>query len=387
MSKTKGQIKVELFCCESGEKLLEVLDSNFISKGLDYAYNYVMRNLFTRNKGVGANEIAINNPFYQMVLTDNDKPEKPLEDWVLEGNRVGYALTTGGYSGSDVSRGSYNTSESFTSAEQVHIVVDFPTSAGNGTFESIYFTPESSMYQPNNAYFLSEIKKEVTAIISLQKYNGMYYVLGFDRANYDKYIFVFDKSYKRTHFLTVNTNIYDFWIKDEEIYYLTTNSSNQVWKAPLANLGNPTSLSVANPSNETYAGIAFADDRWILSSSNSSSNSTSSSSSVFDNAWNVVDRANLGSYGFGYERFKLFAHKGLIIANNGAVYDPADGKFKGANFEYLRGFIDDDYIINTNGYIIPKYLISSRCLLDAPVTKTANTTMKITYDFMLPPLY
>lgn len=387
----KGKIKIELFCCYSGDKLHEVLDNNFISKGLDYAYYYVMLSLYTRNKATGANEIKINNPFYQMRLTNNDKPEKPKEDWALEGSTIGHALTTSAYSGDSTTQGSYNMSESFTNAEQVHIVVDFPTHAANGTFESIYFYPEGgSLIQTDNRFMLNKIAEE-TNIISLQKYNGMYYVLGGYGSSVSMY--VFNEGFSLTNTLTLKSRISDFHIRNGIIYYPLhgTTSTRGIYMCPLSNTENETRIvsGFSYPSGESVAGIIFdtLTDRWIISSSGSSSDG-SSSSSIYDDDFELIEVVTQGRIQ-SPDYLKLFydIKTDTIVNTYGMPFNRDTRRFDGTGSGTIYGFIDGDHAITSTGHVIPKYRISSRCKLGAPVTKTENTNMKVTYDFALPKMW
>src|SRR5690606_27735439 len=143
--KPQGKIKVELFDDLTGKKVDELVGENFVSKGVrDVLFKMAMIGLFTQGKYTGGRDYYrdINDPFEYMVLTDATHAEAPDSEWIIRGNTVGYAYTDYPYSGGDTMRGSYNADESFTSREQVHIVIAFPTHAANGTFQSIYFRSE-----------------------------------------------------------------------------------------------------------------------------------------------------------------------------------------------------------------------------------------------------
>lgn len=133
----KGKVKVELFDDLTGKKIEEIKTNNFIAKGVEYYFKILMLNQFTRDKGTGSINRTVDNLFERMTLTDASHAEQPDKEWYMKGNEIGWALTSGTYSGGDTKRGSYNTAESFTTQEQVHIVVDFPTHAANGTFQSV----------------------------------------------------------------------------------------------------------------------------------------------------------------------------------------------------------------------------------------------------------
>src|SRR5690606_36291447 len=133
-----------------------------------------MMNQLTRNKGMGSINHTVNNLFERMTLTDASHPEQPEKDWFIKGNEIGWALTSGTYSGSDNKRGSYNTAEPFTTQEQVHIVVDFPTHAGNGTFQSIYFTPD---HNPQNYGIFRPFLSNGVYVLHAESYNDEIWVM------------------------------------------------------------------------------------------------------------------------------------------------------------------------------------------------------------------
>lgn len=393
MSSERGIIKVELKCSKTGRKLFET--SNFISKGVrKYAYEAAMRNLYTNYKASGGNAIQINDPFRNLVLTDNANPEEPNTDYAPQGNVVGWANTNQSYSGSNTLRGSYNTNESFTNPEQVHIVVDFATSASNGTFNSIYFVPQNNiLFNPLNDYFKSDLTEGFKSrIISFQRYGNYYYGLIGTNNIYGTAIRILNDDYELVEDIALQHNTFDFHIKDGILYYVIESSINQVWKFPLGNPSQLSQINISAPAGMRFGGIVFdeGNDVWILSSSSVSS-SSASSSSIYDDTFSLVEVSELYT-GPGYFRFKLFYNDGVVISSeNGIMND--DFTFRGlfSPSATIVGCLDDRFLcwdgsIATNR-MIPKWLISSRALLDEPVTKRNNQTMKITYDFMLPPMY
>lgn len=62
-----------------------------------------------------------------------------------------------------------------------------------------------------------------------------------------------------------------------------------------------------------------------------------------------------------------------------------DGNYKDIQQFNIIGVTEN--IVIVSNYVLPKTYIGSRCLLDAPITKTDKQTMKITYDFKLPSIF
>ena len=84
--------------------------------------------------------------------------------------------------------------------------------------------------------------------------------------------------------------------------------------------------------------------------------------------------------------YRLVYHNGDIFAGS-MILESGMGNFRWSGTgHYINGFVGDNYYVNDIGYLLPKVGISSRVLLDSSVTKTPNNTMKVTYDFMMPPI-
>ena len=342
-----------------------------------------MRNIFTRNRATGGHELYnyILDPFHSMVLTDATHPEDPQNEWVRAGNVIGYAGTTGTYSGSDVLRGSYNTAESFTNREQVHIVVDFPSHAGNGTFQSIYF---SSEYDTLNVSDQNKVYNE--PLSKLQKYNGKIY----SKPRLGNYLLVFDDNFNIIEQIEGIGTFTDFWIVGNVIYY---SYNFEITSAPL---NDPTNRTAVVTLGERASGIVRHElsGRWYTKHSNIIY--------VYDSNWNLLSSfedingasGNLmaGSFDEG-----VITGAGTFIWVGGG-YDNDMTSFNNSisinNSIQMAGFFDEYifvyYYYNASQQRtvrIPLVNIGSRALLDEPVTKGNTQTMKITYDFMLPPMY
>lgn len=394
----KGKVKIELFDDLTGRKLEEIKTNNFIAKGVEYYFKILMMNQFTRNKGTGSINHTVDNLFERMALTDASHAEQPEKEWYMKGREIGWALTSGTYSGSDDKRGSYNTSESFTTQEQVHIVVDFPTHAGNGTFQSIYFTPDSDPL--NYGIFRPFRLQDLPGVLKVQKYNNEIWVLhsGSSISSSINYhgssISRYDDNFNHIETYNLPYSKMDFYIHNNYIYYTEYTSSRVLQRAPLSNPTNLTTvISERINGNEYLAGIVFdhKNNQFVISSSSGSGSSTgsrSSSISRYDTSFNLLSNTpytfpNGGSY---YQKMFITDDGDIFVNGYDRSYILQNNKSEtDAKIGLVMGVIDD-YKVMRNGEVMPRTGISSRALLDSPVTKTSNTTMKITYDFMLPSL-
>lgn len=380
----KGKVKVELFDDLTGKKIEEIKTNNFIAKGIEYYFKVLMANQFTRNRGTGAINHTVNDLFERMTLTDASHAEQPDKEWYIKGNEIGWALTSGTYSGGDNKRGSYNTSESFTTQEQVHIVIDFPTHAANGTFQSIYFTPNDN--PPNYGIFRPFVLQGLPGVLKVQKYNNQIWVLhssSSDSASHSSSsISRYDDNFNHIETYNLPYNKFDFYIHNNYIYYAEDTTTRSVQRAPLS---NPANLSTVLQLNNFVAGIVFdhKNNQFLVSDG-----LNNGYIHRYDTSFNLLSSTPSGNIRYDYRYSKMFitddgdiflndSNRSYIVQDNVAVTDAKIGLVMG---------VIDNYKVMRNGEVMPQTGISSRALLDAPVTKTSNTTMKITYDFMLPNL-
>lgn len=371
--KPQGKIKVELFDDLTGKKVDELVGENFISKGVrDVLFKMAMVSLFTQRKYTGGRDYYrdINDPFEWMVLTDATHAEAPDSEWLIRGNTVGYAYTDSTYSGDSTLRGGYNTGESFTSSEQVHIVIDFPTHAANGTFQSIYFTYDGYVFGDRSFF-----DKPFSSVDKLVQHGDKIYVL----RNFNEF-YEYDLNLNLVAEYNLSYSARDFDIYNNYIYFAYDNASNSVWRVPLSN--PEASREVIVGWNSWVFGICFdrANQQFLVYSG---SESLGRPIRRYNTNWELLseDPTNLTTHDN-----RLVYHKGDVFAGN-RVLDSGMGNFRWAGTgHWIHGFVGDNHYVDDSGYLLPKVGISSRVLLDSPVTKTSNNTMKITYDFMLPSL-
>lgn len=371
--KPKGKIKVELFDDLTGKKVDELVGENFISKGVrDVLFKMAMVSLFTQEKYTGGRDYYydINDPFQYMVLTDATHAEAPDSEWLIRGNTVGYAYTDRTYSGSDTMRGSYNAEESFTSREQVHIVIDFPTHAANGTFQSIYFTYDGDVFDDQKFF-----DAPFPSLYKLVQHGDKIYVLVSRTKLYE-----YDMNFNLVAKYNLSDYAMDFDIYNNYIYFADDDAYNSVWRVPLSN--PEASGEVIVEWDDWVSGICFdrANRQFLVLSGNEH---LGSPIRRYNTNWELLseDPTNLT------DDHVLVYHEGDVFAGD-QVLDSGMGNFRWTGTgHWIHGFVGDNHYVDEYGYLLPKVGISSRVLLDSPVTKTSNNTMKITYDFMLPSLF
>ena len=372
--KPKGKVTVQLFD-ENGKITNEQKAENFIAKPVQKYFDHAMRNIFTRNRATGGHEFYsyLQDPFYTMVLTDATHPEDPQNEWIRAGNVIGYAHTTGTYSGSSTLRGSYNVSESFTNREQVHIVVDFPTHAGNGTFQSIYFSSEYDTLSNKDDHKIS-----TNLYYKIQKHNGKIY------AKREDTLYVLDDDFKYVLAQIEVGNFKDFWVVGNVIYYTY---AYDITSAPISDPANRTLVVTLDDRADGIVRHELS-GRWYLKYSNTIY--------VYDSNWNLLSsfqdiNGSSLSYMAGSFDEGVVTSEGTFIwvggeYNNNMTTLHGDNRSLFRMIGFFDGYTFYHYYGSSNRYTLktPIINIGSRVLLDQPVIKTANNTMKVTYDFMLP---
>lgn len=141
---TKGVATIELF--DKNNNLVEkTVSNNFINNPFDSDYIYRhMANLLSGYKHDKCN-IFNSEQFGQIQLRSGDFDEDPSKVF-MRGEVVGWCPRTSSTVNEDVTRGIYNTEESFEEYTDdgyyhAHLVYDFLTSQGNGTINHVYWTP------------------------------------------------------------------------------------------------------------------------------------------------------------------------------------------------------------------------------------------------------
>lgn len=169
VQEAQNRVTIQLCDANTGNVIEEAVTENAITPLLECsAYGSIAKQLNHDSLYGGCGYPA----FESIVLSDSDIGE--LEDlYFIHGNVVGMCNredTSG--AGSHKQRGTYNSAESYSKVEDngyrhIHLVYDWPTSAGNGKIQNIYWLPCSFSYTyPNPNY--------TRALACMQTYNNRY---------------------------------------------------------------------------------------------------------------------------------------------------------------------------------------------------------------------
>lgn len=322
---------------------------------------------------------ALNSAF---ILTDYAGPVNPRER-VIHGTPLSYGYHQ--YVSNNVYECSFNQDESYRKANSLRFVFDFSTSQGNGTFQSIYSGP--SIDNPNY--------KAGCAL--LPGYNVRWQVTYCDGKIY-----------------TPSNNSLTVFTVDDWITLLNGDTWNrQTVQVPNARLTDDTFLTAYNHSiywvNSQFVYSAPVSDLTDVTTHNIGDYCRAISySAIRDSFFIIISNTEIREYSTSFELKKTFTgnygsdlyisampeeNSVLIGSRVYDIDDNANALKPCARWESVSPFTCMTFIggfalayvnVFTGLYLGTQYF--SRARLDKPVTKNSRQTMKITYDFNMPPI-
>lgn len=308
----------------------------------------------------------------------------------------GDALAYGGYgaSSSANNKGSFNPAESYQKANSQRFVYDFATTQANGSFQSVYTTMQSNnfdyIYNSSllyifNKHFTPGVVNDGKTLIYGQN-NGVTIMTVDEFINWLQGGTPVSTDHPLSEF-SINSRVA---FRRGELWWAPGNR-NYVFHAPLSDLANPTKVTTGNtvysicwhPKRDTFFTIervsgtnilveystAFAQLRTFTIPDTPGSKSDLCALPEEDSiiiggiVFDIDDNANVLQ-----PRQKWFGSCGTVSTT-----------FHGC---FMGDFLLDNYYLGLD--LGTQYF--SRARLDNPVTKNSRQTMKITYDFTMPPI-
>lgn len=410
----RGNVTIQLF--KEGELVEEVKSENCIcEKWVSALYLDFINEVFLKRS-----RSYISNTLLQMlVLSTNNNDENP-QDILTHGNMIGYADINNSYSGADTERGTVNLAESSMSEWSRHIVVDFPTHAANGTFQSVYMKNGKSCGEMENFYseavipgldiFGLENKGIILAgIVDTKYYVILEYKMYIYRSGYSDPEVTVDLPTIETHYqgkiynnnvyikttygniisiysgidltlsnqLTIDLiRVYDFAFKDDFLYIVgKEDESYGLYKYTTqgVRLEKLIDLPKSSPSSaEGYVILAYYKFIFIPIHDRASYPFATVIYNTDTNMSEMVNR-NIFNFDFTTNHFNYYRYQGAI------------NMFVLGNRLYItcKGKNDNTSLIKNKVYTIKPYI--SHTKLPAPITKTSANTMKIQYDYEIEP--
>lgn len=385
MPHVKGHVAVDVM--EDGRIVDHAEHDNYVSPFVyDALRKYVnahfmmlhdKTNLY--NQGSVFDQYALNSAF---ILTDYAGPVNTRER-VIHGTPLSYGYHQ--YVSNNTYECSFNQDESYRKANSLRFVFDFSTSQGNGTFQSIYSGPSTS----NSSYHAGyKLLASTGAVWPTTYCDGKIYVSAADSLT----VFTVDDwitrlnggAWDRQTVQVPNAGLYNYTsltAYNHSIYWVNGQS---VCSAPVSDLTNVTTHNIGDPGqNISYSAIR---NSFFISTSNSEVREYSTS---FE-----LKKTFTGNYD-NYYVSAMPEENSVLIGNR--VYDiddNANALKPCVRWQESEMFLDMSFIGGfalahgpsswTGLYLGTQYF--SRARLDKPVTKNSRQTMKITYDFNMPPI-
>lgn len=322
-------------------------------------------------------QYALNSAF---ILTDYAGPVNTRER-VIHGTPLSYGYHQ--YVSNHVNECSFNQDESYRKANSLRFVFDFSTSQGNGTFQSIYSGP--SIDNPN--------------------YKAGYQLL----ANSDTR---WPMTYCDGKIYKPDTDSLTAFTVDDWITLLNDDTWNrQTVQVPNAGLKDNTSLTAYNHSiywvnRQSICSAPVSDLTDVTTHNIGNYCSAISYSAIRDSFFIIISNTEVREYSTSFELKKTFTgnygynisampeENSILIGSR--VYDIDDNanvlkpcaRWEASSEFHTMSFIGEFALAYENVfaglYLGTQYF--SRARLDKPVTKNSRQTMKITYDFNMPPI-
>lgn len=332
------------------------------------------------NQGSLFNRCALNSAF---ILTDYAGPVNTRER-VIHGTPLSYGYHQ--YVSNNANECSFNQDESYRKANSLRFVFDFSTSQGNGTFQSIYSGPSTS----NPAYCAGYDLLVSNDVDWPATYcDGKIYMSSEDSLT----VFTVDDwitrlnggAWDRQTVQVPNVGLSNYLrcltAYNHSIYWVNAQS---VYSAPVSDLTNVTTHNIGDYCQAiSYSAIR---NSFFISISDTEVREYSTS---FE-----FKKTFTGNYGSSYisampeENSVLIGTHVYDIDDNANALKPC-ARWQGSTTFYSMSFISGFVLAygtfeHTGLYLGTQYF--SRARLDKPVTKNSRQTMKITYDFNMPPI-
>lgn len=322
---------------------------------------------------------ALNSAF---ILTDYAGPVNTRER-VIHGTPLSYGYHQ--YVSNNAYECSFNQDESYRKANSLRFVFDFSTSQGNGTFQSIYSGPstDNPNYKAGYALLLGyNVRWQVTYC------DGKIYTPGNNSLTVltvDDWITLLNgDTWNRQTVQVPNaglTNNTFLTAYNHSIYWV---NSQSICSAPVSDLTDVTTHNIGDYCRAiSYSAIR---DSFFIIISNTEIREYSTSFEL-----KKTFTGNYGNYiyisAMPEENSVLIGSRVYDIDDNANALKPCARWEAAAPFTcmtFIGGFALAYMNVFTGLYLGTQYF--SRARLDKPVTKNSRQTMKITYDFNMPPI-
>lgn len=309
----------------------------------------------------------------------------------------GDALAYGGYGASSSAndKGSFNPAESYQRANSQRFVYDFATTQANGSFQSVYTTMQSHDFDYKYSPGLMNYTKATsrTCIVNDGKTLIYSYGAGVTVTTVDEFINLLQGGtpISTDHPLSEFSTNSRIAFRRGELWWSPGNR-NYVFHAPLSDLSNPTKVTTGNrvdsicwhPKRDTFFTIENVSGTRNLveySTAFAQLRTFDIPSTTVQNSKDLTALPEEDSIIIGGQVFDIDDNANVLQSRQNwfGSYGTASSTFHGC---FMGDFLLDNNYLGLD--LGTQYF--SRARLDNPVTKNSRQTMKITYDFTMPPI-
>lgn len=400
--KVHGHVKVEVRNTDGSLAQCEEHD-NYVSPFVYGALRKVTNSRFMQLKHVSSTGTTVTTDLADIIgsiyMRQGLNTGLTLTDYAGVANereRVihGNALAFGGYgaSSSENYEGSFNPAESYQKANSQRFVYDFATTQANGSFQSVFTTMQSSSF--DYRYSVGLLNNRVTSskgIVNDGKTLIYQYNNGVTSMTVDDFINWIQGGTPVSTDHPLREFSYNSRIAFRRGELWWTCGGSYVYHAPLSDLTNPTKVTTGNrvssicwhPKRDTFFTIEYVSNTWTLVE-RSTAFAQLRTFTIPSTPGQTTDLTALPE-----EDSIIIGGRVFDIDDNGNTLQPrqnwngsygrSDVSFHGC---FMGDFLLDNYYLGLD--LGTQYF--SRARLDNPVTKNSRQTMKITYDFTMPPI-
>lgn len=402
--KVHGHVKVEVRNIDGSIAQCEEHD-NYVSPFVYGALRKVTNSRFMQLTHVSSTSTTVTTALASIVgsiyMSKGLNTGLTLTDYAGAANereRVihGNALAYGGYGANSSAndKGSFNPAESYQKANSQRFVYDFATTQANGSFQSVYTTMQTTNFNSiYSAGLLNKIVPSSRGIVNDGKTLIYSYDAGVTVITVDEFINLLQGGtpVSTDHPLSEFSSNSRIAFRRGELWW-APRYRNYVYHAPLSDLTHLTKVTTSNqvdsicwhPKRDTFFTVERVSSTYQLVERSTAFAqlrtftlpSTLSSDPAFLTALPEEDSIIISGRVFDIDdNANVLESRQNWFGSYGSTSSPFHGCFMG---DFL---LDNNYLGLDLG---TQYF--SRARLDNPVTKNSRQTMKITYDFTMPPI-
>ena len=426
-----GHVTIDLMD-ESGNVIERQEKGNYVhTRMLELIGQSYMRRAFSPSLGGSSNDVPRRQIQY-MVLTNNGASPNQKTERYVEGDLIGAGSLNNIYDSEYL--GNFNSSESIIGSRYTKLVYDFGTSTGNGTFQSIYTGDFDPVYHANTRQLRPFLPTLARSNGGRQDVDTGAYRVEFWYRLGDDYVFVNGTTFSRTKSLnlvdfntmeelynaqnwetfTLPYSVYSATLDTKRgVYYFGATGSTSSWALYSAPYDDPTNMtlvknraSLGTKQYYFYGAVYDPTTDTMLESGSSPLTNSSSDQAIYRHSLpeyelletvveGLYSRPSLSLDGKILYAYNSFGMLGVDLGSRRIIRSAKGASVSRYTYRNIvreltpdiafegRYYGDSSGVANNYTDLVANFGFFSRAVLDSPVTKTAQNTMKITYEFTM----